>query len=96
MDLSTARCHATCEGHDRLGRVDVETLPASGTARATLCRAFEAQRGRPSVGSCDCPDDDIVWLPTQTLAGVVLRVMGTYTLECGFPDVNYSPTRPIP
>lgn len=96
MNASIARCHATCEGHDRLGRIDVETLPAGDSARATLCREFAARRGPPDLGSCECLDDDIVWLPTPALAGVVLRFMGHYTLECGFPEANYTPTRPLP
>lgn len=95
MNASIARCHATCEAHDRLGRIDVDTQPADDTARATLCLAFTAQRGPPGVGSCDCLADDIVWLPTPTLAGVVLRFNGTYTLECGFPEANYTHTRPL-
>lgn len=93
MNLPISGCHATCDGHDRLGRLDVETRPASDSSRATLCRALTAERGPASVGSCDCLEHDIVWLPSATLAGVVLHHQGTYTLDCGFPEAHYAPTR---
>ncbi|WAS96662.1 hypothetical protein [Nannocystis punicea] len=93
MDVDISACHAVCEGQDLLGRLRVETRPRGPAAHTTLCRKFEALRGPPNIGSCDCLQDDIVWLPTPELAGVELNFMGTYTLDCGFPEANYTPTR---
>ncbi len=92
VDLPIASCHATCDAQDLLGQISIELSDRSEGARDRICRAFEAELGPPDVGTCGCLRDDIVWRPRATQAGVVLHFMGTYQLDCGFPDANYLPT----
>jgi hypothetical protein len=94
MELPIAKCFATCEGHDWLGRTHIELRTGDHTDRAELCRLFERRRGPPSVGSCDCPADEIVWRPSASEAGLTLQYAGTYYLDCGFPEGNYQPRWP--
>ena len=94
MSLPIASCHATCEKNDLLGRLSVELSTKDDEARIRLCRAFEGRMGAPTVGSCACPNDDIVWRPRHDEPGVILQFRGHYTLDCGFPDENYLPTHP--
>lgn len=93
MNFGIAECFATCDDQDLLGQVHVELRNESVRSRARLCLAFQKRRGPPDVGSCDCLEDDIVWRPSATEAGVSLNFMGTYVLDCGFPPANYLPTR---
>lgn len=91
MDLPIGGCSATCNGSDKLGKVSVELAHKSDDERQRLCKAFEKHRGPPDVGSCDCLKDDIVWLPSETEAGIVLYFMGTWTYDCGFAPNTYNP-----
>lgn len=89
--LGIESCVGVCDRQDVLGQFQVTLADRTPESRARVCRALQERWGPPDVGSCECIDDEIVWRPRADEPGAVLQFMGSYLIECGFPDGNYLP-----